>query len=44
MHEHITKRMSNLAKLSRGLDQSHPEYIRKSRQKLSQSTLNNSAC
>lgn len=37
MHEHITKRMSNLAKLSRGLDQSHPEYIRKPRHKLCRS-------
>ncbi|MEC7118812.1 MAG: hypothetical protein VXW65_02780 [Pseudomonadota bacterium] len=34
MYQPITKRMSALGKVSRGLDQTHPEYKRKSRQKL----------
>ena len=36
MCQPITKRMSNLGKVSRGLDQTHPEYSRKSRAKLGQ--------
>ena len=36
MCQPITKRMNALAKVSRGLDQSHPEYNRKSRAKLGQ--------
>ena len=36
MCQPITKRMNALAKVSRGLDQTHPEYSRKSRHKLGQ--------